>query len=110
MLRCLCICDPKRSKVIFSSNKNLLIVLGVWVYSFLLVLPTILEVHGKFGYDAELGKCGYLKKDVNETPDPRSLYFSVGFLNPLIIMIISYYKIWRKSMSSSSFLKLMWFV
>ena len=83
---------------------------GLWTYSFLLVLPTILELHGKFGYDKDLGKCGYLKREMDETPDPRSLYFSIGFLNPLIIMLVSYYRIWRKTISSSSFLKLMWFV
>ena len=33
--------------MIFSGNKNLLIVFGLWIYSFLLVLPTILEIHGK---------------------------------------------------------------
>ena len=85
-------------------------VLGLWVYSFLLVLPTVLELHGKFGYDQILGKCGYLKRKTDEKPDPRSLYFCIGFFNPLIIMLVSYYSIWRKTINSSSFIKLMWFV
>ena len=93
LFRALCICNPKFSKIIFSKNKNLLMVLGLWVYSFLLVLPTALELHGKFGYDQTLGKCGYLKREMEEKPDPRSLYFCIGFFNPLIIMLVSYYRI-----------------
>ena len=85
-------------------------VLGVWIYSFLLVLPAVLEIHGKFGYDQILGKCGYLKSAMGEKPDPRSLYLCIGFFNPLIIMLVSYYCIWRKTINSSSFIKLMWFV
>ena len=110
LFRALCICNPKFSKIIFSKNKNLLMVLGLWVYSFILVLPTVLELHGKFGYDQILGKCGYLKRELDEKPDPRSLYFCIGFFNPLIIMLVSYYRIWRKTINSSSFIKLMWFV
>ena len=85
-------------------------VLGLWVYSFILVLPTVLELHGQFGYDQILGKCGYLKRELDEKPDPRSLYFCIGFFNPLMIMLGSYYSIWRKTINSSSFIKLMWFV
>ena len=110
LFRCLCICNPKFSKIVFSKNKNVLMVLVLWIYSFLLVLPTILELHGKFGYDHIHGKCGYLKREMDEKPDPRSLYFCIGFFNPLIIMLVSYYSIWRKTINSSSFIKLMWFV
>ena len=108
--RCLCICNPKLSQIIFSKNKNLVMVFGLWVYSFLLVLPTVLELHGKFGYDQILGKCGYLKREIDEKPDPRNLYFCIGFFTPLVIMMASYFSIRRKTINSSSFIKLMWFV
>ena len=80
-------------------------VLAIWLYSFLLVLPTILDWHGSFGYAPELGKCDYLTPSVEGAVHPRMIYMSIGFLVPLLLIVFSYVTIWRTTIKSSSFLK-----
>ena len=81
-----------------------MMVAAIWLYSFLLVLPTILTWHGEFGFAEELGKCDYLKPSEGHF-HPRKLYMSIGFLVPLLLIVLSYLTIWRTSIKSSSFLK-----
>ena len=52
-------------------------VAAIWLYSALLVLPTVLSWHGEFGFAKELGKCDYLKPGEG-TFHPRKLYMSIG--------------------------------
>ena len=69
---------------------------------------------GTFGYNVRLGKCDYLsdseaRDDWSEEDDkirPRVLFLSVGFILPMIMIVVSYFTIWRTSIMSSSFLKL----
>ena len=70
--------------------------------------------YGTFGYNVRLGKCDYLSEseardDWSEEDDkihPRVLFLSVGFILPMIMIVVSYFTIWRTSIMSSSFLKL----
>ena len=39
-------------------RRNLGLVLLVWVYAVLLVLPSLLQLYGSFGYNRRLGKVG----------------------------------------------------
>ena len=88
-------------------------VLAIWIYSFLLILPSILGTlkgeygagYGEFGYAKELGKCDYLSPENEGDIHPRNLYMSIGFLVPLLLIVISYITIWRTTIKSSSFLK-----
>ena len=40
-------------------RRNLGLVLLVWVYAVLLVLPSLLQLYGSFGYNRRLGKVGH---------------------------------------------------
>ena len=39
-------------------RRNLGLVLLVWVYAVVLVLPSLLQLYGSFGYNRRLGKVG----------------------------------------------------
>ena len=74
----------------------------------------LISRYGTFGYNVRLGKCDYLsdseaRDDWSEEDDkihPRVLFLSVGFILPMIMIVVSYFTIWRTSIMSSSFLKL----
>jgi hypothetical protein len=78
-------------------------VLGIWAYAFVMIIPTMLGKYGSFGYAKDLGKCDYI---LNDGVDPRVLFYSLGFGLPAILIIVSYFGIWRTTTKSSSFLKL----
>ena len=82
-----------------------MMVLGTWVYATLLVFPTLFHWYGKFGYDPELGKCDYLNVGKSSI-HPRQLFLGIGFTVPMVIIVVSYFTIWRTTIKSSSFLKL----
>ena len=48
------------------------------------------------------GKCDYIEKG---EVDPKYLFYSIGFGLPAIIIIVSYFIIWKTTLKSSSFLK-----
>ena len=70
--------------------------------------------YGTFGYNVRLGKCDYLSvsearddwSEEDEEIHPRVLFLSVGFILPMIMIVVSYFTIGRTSIMSSSFLKL----
>ena len=67
-----------------------------------MVAPTISGIFGEFGYNEDLGRCVYITKDDNT---PRVLFYSLGFGLPLILIVISYFGIWRTTIKSGLFLK-----
>ena len=80
-------------------------VAGIWVYSLTMVSPTLSKTYdmpgyGRFGYNEDLGKCGY-----DDVQGPRVLFYSIGFGVPLILIVVSYFGIWTITMKSSSSLK-----
>ena len=58
MTRCLSLCAPELSKAVTMRRRNLGLVLLVWVYAVVLVLPSLLQLYGSFGYNRRLGKVG----------------------------------------------------
>ena len=75
----------------------------------------LISRYGTFGYNVRLGRCAYLSNseagdDWSEEDEkihhPRVLFISVGFILPMIMIVVSYFTIWRTSIMSSSFLKL----
>ena len=59
LTRCLSLCAPELSKAVTMRRRNLGLVLLVWVYAVLLVLPSLLQLYGSFGYNRRLGKVGH---------------------------------------------------
>ena len=95
---------PELSKAVSIKHRNLITFLGIWVYALLMVIPTIMGKYGSFGYAADLGKCYVIIS--KDGVDPRRLLYTLGFGIPFILIVASYFAIWRMSTRSSSFLKL----
>merc|ERR1739838_275201 len=95
---------PALSKKLSRKNGNFMMVVSIWVYAGIMVLPSLpsIELYGKFGYDKDFGKCDYMAKDGK---DPKLLFWSLGFCLPLIIIVVSYLIIWRSSTQSSLYLR-----
>ena len=104
--RCLSLCCPEVARVLYRRRRNLATVIAIWLYSVLLVLPTLSQWYGQFGYDAKLGKCDYLPPLDEDLVHPRQLFLSVAFIVPLLLIGLSYLTIWRTTLKSNSFLKL----
>jgi len=102
--RCLSLTKPALSKKLSRKNGNFMMVVSIWVYAGIMVLPSLpsIELYGKFGYDKDFGKCDYMAKDGK---DPKLLFWSLGFCLPLIIIVVSYLIIWRSSTQSSLYLR-----
>ena len=67
-----------------------------------MVVPTISGIYGNFGYNEYLGKCDYITEDDNT---PRTIFYSLGFGLPLILIVVSYFGIWITTIKSGLFLK-----
>ena len=72
------------------------------MYSLVLVLPTLSQWYGQFGYDSQLGKCDYLPPSHQENIHPRQLFLSVAFIVPLLLIGLSYLTIWRTTLRDGS--------
>ena len=73
-------------------------VIGIWVYSVVLVVPTLSGWYGRFGYDSVLGKCDYLPPQHQDHVHPRQLFLSIAFMVPLVLIGVSYLTIWRTTL------------
>ena len=100
--RCLSLCCPEVARVLYRRRRNLATVLAIWLYSVLLVLPTLSQWYGQFGYDAKLGKCDYLPPLDEDLVHPRQLFLSVAFIVPLLLIGLSYLTIWRTTLRDGS--------
>jgi len=88
----------------------------IWIYGFALVSPTTFGLYGTFGWDPTLGKCDFClhssdgKCDLIEASEtmihPRKIFLTIAFIVPLIMIVMSYFTIWRTAIKSSSSLKL----
>ncbi|XP_023331522.1 protein trapped in endoderm-1 isoform X2 [Eurytemora carolleeae] len=100
--RCLSLQKNLLSRKFLYGTRGHLVVLSIWVYAALLVSPSFFNIYGQFGYNRKMGKCDFLELNEN---DPHVLFYTVGFLVPLCILLVSYAIIWRMSRESSKFLK-----
>ena len=80
----------------------MLVVVGIWVYALLMIIPTSIGKYGTFDYDPVSGKCDYL---ANAYGDPRYFLCIVGFGLPFILIAASYADIWRRATKSSKGVK-----
>ena len=99
LCRCLVFCFPRWNDVLLRRWCYHLVVC-IWIYATIMVVPTICGWYGQFGYDMELGKCDYIR--INEDSakmHPRTVFLGISFLLPLFLIIMSYTIIWRKAKS-----------
>ncbi|XP_023333494.1 protein trapped in endoderm-1 [Eurytemora carolleeae] len=73
---------------IYSRMNILLMVAGVWIFSFGLLLPPLLEIWGTLGLDPPTFSCTVLKD--SEGRSPKKFLFLFGFLLPCVAIIVCY--------------------
>jgi hypothetical protein len=74
---------------------------GIWLYAILIVFAPIIGHFGRFGYNVKQRKCGYLEVDENLGKVMDSIEFGL----PFILMVVSYFRIWRKTRKLTSVVK-----
>lgn len=72
---------------IYSRTNILAMVAIVWLFSFGMILPPLIEVWGTLGLDSATFSCTILKKDGKS---PKKFLFIFGFLLPCIAIILCY--------------------
>ncbi|CAH0549410.1 unnamed protein product [Brassicogethes aeneus] len=89
---------PHLYQTIYSKFNVAVYILGIWVFSYGIQIPILMEKWGKFGFDDKLGTCSITLDDNGSTA--KTTLLIVGFALPCLIIIISYASIFyvvRKS-------------
>ena len=97
--RCFSLCFPDLA---FGMKRNITIVIGNWIYALFMILPPTLKWYGKFGYDERHGKCDYLEI-TDSFLTTKCVSFGIAFIVPLIMILASYFILWKKSLASTYF-------
>jgi len=79
---------PGRYSKIYSRCNIMLMVAGVWIFSFGLLVPPLLEVWGTLGLDPPTFSCTILRDDSGRSP--KKFLFLFGFLLPCLAIIVCY--------------------
>ncbi|XP_022252656.1 G-protein coupled receptor moody-like, partial [Limulus polyphemus] len=67
-----------------------LMIAAVWLFSFAMLLPTLIGAWGRFGYDKNILSCSILKVNGRSS---KTFLFIFGFLIPCITIIVCYARI-----------------
>lgn len=71
----------------------MLMLIGIWTLSFLMLLPPLLGIWGTLGLDSATFSCTILKKNGSS---PKKFLFILGFIVPCVVISVSYLCIyWR---------------
>lgn len=92
-----------RYKKVYRPVNVILMILAVWIVSFLILLPPLLGIWGSMGLDAETYSCTILKK---EDKSPKKLLFLAGILPPFVIVLYCYTRILLSVRRSKDILRL----
>lgn len=74
-------------KIVYRKVWIALMIAFCWVFAFVMLLPTLLNKWGRFGFDPRLQTCSILDE---ENKSPKQVLFGLGFCVPCIIIIICY--------------------
>lgn len=83
---------PQLYQTIYTKLKVFLYISAIWVFSYVLQVPTLLGKWGVYGMDEKLGTCS-IKPDENGHSSKTAL-FVIGFALPCIIIVVCYAKIY----------------
>ncbi|XP_046745602.1 protein trapped in endoderm-1 [Diprion similis] len=91
--RYLLISRPDIYPEIYTDRGITMMLIGIWVVSFSILIPSALDKWGTLGLDEKTFSCTILKKDGRS---PKKLLFVIGFAIPCLVIIVSYLCIyWR---------------
>jgi len=80
-------CPGSYSKI-YSRFNIMLMVAGVWIFSFGLLVPPLLEVWGTLGLDPPTFSCTVLRDSAGRSP--KKLLFLFGFMLPCVVIVVCY--------------------
>ena len=104
MFRFLGLNHPKLCKTLSVKHRNLMMVGGIWLYALLMLFMPLIGNFGHFGYSDRLRKCDYIE-DPGVDENLRKCFYSIEFGVPLLLVVVSYFRIWRKTTQLSLILK-----
>ncbi|XP_076304625.1 protein trapped in endoderm-1-like isoform X1 [Tachypleus tridentatus] len=78
---------PNKYEQIYKKRYIALMIAFSWIFSFVLLVPTLTSSWGTFGLDPETFSCTILKL---HGKSPKKFLFVLGFLIPCVVIIISY--------------------
>ncbi|XP_059083231.1 protein trapped in endoderm-1-like [Tigriopus californicus] len=93
-----------RNQRCFSWKQGFVIIIAIWFYAFLMILPAVTEHFGKFGYNCMVGKCDFISQ-VDEAIEPHVFFYAIGFGIPCFVILISYCVIWCYAKNSAKYLR-----
>ncbi|KYQ55086.1 Gustatory receptor trehalose 1 [Trachymyrmex zeteki] len=78
---------------LYTTRGIMLMLIGIWTLSFLMLLPPLLGIWGTLGLDSATFSCTILKKNGSS---PKKFLFILGFIVPCVVISVSYLCIyWR---------------
>jgi len=80
-------CPGSYSKI-YSRCNILLMISGVWIFSFGLLFPPLIEIWGSLGLDPSTFSCTILRDENGRSP--KKFLFLFGFLLPCIAIVLCY--------------------
>jgi len=85
--RYILIASPSWYDKIYRKSNIIIMIVGTWFFSFLMMVPPLLGIWGDLGLKEATFSCTILSKDGKS---PKKFFFSFGFLIPCLTIIISY--------------------
>ncbi|XP_061386838.1 G-protein coupled receptor moody-like [Musca vetustissima] len=85
------IAHPRQYTRIYQRRYLALMVLGTWLLSFTIMIPTWRGIWGKFGLDISIGSCSILPGDNGHTP--KEFLFVLAFMVPCLCIVFCYARI-----------------
>ncbi|XP_067130054.1 protein trapped in endoderm-1-like [Centruroides vittatus] len=91
------IVHPRSYKKIYTKTTIIVTIFCLWLWSFLSLVPTSLEVWGKFGFNPDISMCTILETNGKS---PKRFFYFLAFVVPIFVFIYCYTRIFltvRKS-------------
>ncbi|XP_005179966.2 G-protein coupled receptor moody isoform X2 [Musca domestica] len=85
------IAHPRQYTRIYQRRYLALMVLGTWLLSFTIMIPTWRGIWGKFGLDISIGSCSILPDNNGHTP--KEFLFVLAFMVPCLCIVFCYARI-----------------
>ncbi|XP_075976949.1 G-protein coupled receptor moody-like [Anticarsia gemmatalis] len=90
--RYIMISHPSLYPKIYTSRYLSMMIACLWAFPFGILIPTCLEVWGKFSLDTVTGSCTIIPDDNDNSP--KKFLFIIGFILPSLAIIFCYARVW----------------
>ncbi|XP_076314320.1 G-protein coupled receptor moody-like [Tachypleus tridentatus] len=88
---------------IYNKQGTAAIIIGYWLFAFIILFPTLIGKWGRFGYDEKIFTCTILEVDGRSA---KSFVFGLAFFIPCVAIVICYARIFWVVRKSSRRMKM----